>query len=168
MTNTIYPFRVQQFNGEEISLEAYRNKVLLIVNTASQCGLTPQLDGLRQLKESFDGADFEILAFPSNDFAGQEPLQGGELAAFCDAKAPNYKVFDKVHVKGTDAHPLFKFLASKQQNGFSNVKPLWNFHKFLIGANGAFVDHFYPFTKPTATRLRKKIAAQLSLIDKLI
>ncbi|RVT99941.1 glutathione peroxidase [Mucilaginibacter limnophilus] len=161
MTSTIYPFTVEQFNGEEISLSAFKNKVLLIVNTASQCGFTPQLKDLAELKETFAGQDFEILAFPSNDFGGQEPLDGAELEAFCATKASNYRVFNKIRVRGPYAHPLFKFLSDKKQNGIFNATPRWNFTKFLVDRSGKVIDFFYPFTKPTSSKIRKKISRLL-------
>src|ERR1700748_2937601 len=98
--NTIYQFNVQQLDGEEISLSDYKDKVLLVVNTASECGFTPQLKDLVVLKEQFKDKDFEILAFPSNDFGGQEPLEGAELEAFCKNAGANYPVFEKIRVRG--------------------------------------------------------------------
>src|SRR6202012_299765 len=93
---SIYRFNVKKLNGEEVSLADYKDKVLLIVNTASQCGFTPQLKELVELKDSLAGQDFEILAFPSNDFGGQEPLEGEELAQFCEVQRVNYPVFEKI------------------------------------------------------------------------
>src|SRR5665213_2895358 len=98
--NSIYQFNVQTLDGEEISLSEYKDKVLLIVNTASECGFTPQIKELTELKEQFDGKDFEILAFPSNDFGGQEPLEGNEIATFCEIQKINYPVFGKIRVRG--------------------------------------------------------------------
>src|ERR1700761_3321674 len=100
MNNTIYQFTVQTISGQEVSLSAYKNKVLLIVNTASQCGFTPQLKDLVDLKNSFAGQDFEILGFPSNDFGGQEPLEGAQIAEFCEIQHVNYPVFEKIRVRG--------------------------------------------------------------------
>lgn len=159
--NTIYQYDIQKLNGEKFSLSAFKNKVLLIINTASQCGFTPQLKDLAALKEAFAGQDFEILAFPSNDFGRQEPLEGAELTAFCEVNIPNYLVFDKIRVRGPYAHPLFKFLADKKLNGAVRSVPKWNFHKYLIDRSGKVVDFFYPFTKPTSSKIRKKIARLL-------
>lgn len=160
--NSIYQFNVQQLDGEEISLSEYKDKVLLIVNTASQCGFTPQLKDLVDLKTEFQDKDFEILAFPSNDFGGQEPLEGKELLEFCEEAGTNYPVFDKIRVRGPYAHPLYQFLADKKQNGKLKSVPRWNFHKFLISKAGLVTDFFYPFTKPTSSKIRKKIARLLS------
>ncbi len=160
--NSIYQFNIQQLNGEELNLSEYKDKVLLIVNTASQCGFTPQLKDLSALKNEFKDQDFEILAFPSNDFGGQEPLEGHEIDAFCENTGVNYPVFEKIRVRGPYADPLYKFLAEKKQNGKLNSAPRWNFHKYLISKAGLVTDFFYPFTKPTSSKIRKKIARLLS------
>lgn len=151
-------------NGLEESLGAYKNKVLLIVNTASQCGFTPQMKDLVQLKNEFAGLDFEILAFPSNDFGGQEPLEGAGIIQFCENYGSNFHVFDKIRVRGPYAHPLYKFFADKKQNGILSSVPRWNFHKFLVNRLGVVTDFFYPFTKPTSSKIRKKIGRLINEI----
>ena len=163
--NSIYQFNVKKLNGEEISLSDYTNKVLLIVNTASQCGFTPQLKELADLKNEFAGKDFEILAFPSNDFGGQEPLEGNAIAAFCEIQKVNYPVFNKIRVRGPYADSLYKFFADKKKNGKLNSVPRWNFHKFLVNRSGIVTDFFYPFTKPLSSKIRKRIAHLLA-VDK--
>ncbi|HEY8783008.1 MAG TPA: glutathione peroxidase [Mucilaginibacter sp.] len=160
--NNIYRFNVQKLNGEEISLSEYKDKVLLIVNIASQCGFTPQLKELVELKNLFEGKDFEVLAFPSNDFGGQEPLEDSEIATFCEIQKINYPVFEKIRVRGPYAHPLFKFFADKKENRKFNSIPRWNFHKFLIDKSGLVTDFFYPFTKPLSSKIRKRIARLLA------
>jgi glutathione peroxidase len=160
--NSIYRFDVQKLNGEEISLADYKDKVLLIVNTASQCGFTPQIKELTDLKNEFEGKDFEILAFPSNDFGGQEPLEGKELVDFCEIQHVNYPVFEKIRVRGPYAHPLYKFFADKKENGKLHSVPRWNFHKFLINKSGVVTDFFYPFTKPLSSKIRKRITRLLA------
>ncbi|MBS1529054.1 MAG: glutathione peroxidase [Bacteroidetes bacterium] len=158
---SIYQFNVQTLDGEEVSLSEYKDKVLLIVNTASECGFTPQLHDLAVLKDEFVGTDFEILAFPSNDFGNQEPLDGPKLADFCLKEGANYPVFDKIRVRGPYAHPLYKFFADRKQNGKLKSVPKWNFHKFLVDKAGVVTDFFYPFTKPTSGKIRKKISRLL-------
>ena len=158
---SIYQFNVLQLNGEELSLSEYKDKVLLIVNTASQCGFTPQLKELADLKKGFPGNDFEILAFPSNDFGGQEPLEGKAIEDFCETQEVNYPVFEKIRVRGPYAHPLYNFLADKKQNGKLSSVPRWNFHKFLINKSGQVTDFFYPFTKPTTSKIKKQITRLL-------
>src|ERR1700712_4501477 len=160
--NSIYQFNLQRLDGEQISLSDYKDKVLLIVNTASQCGFTPQLKDLTALKNEFIDKDFEILAFPSNDFGGQEPLDGNGIAEFCKETGVNYPVFEKIRVRGPYADPLYKFFADKKQNGKLSSVPRWNFHKFLISKAGLVTDFFYPFTKPTSSKIRKKINRLLS------
>jgi len=160
---SIYRFNVQKLNGEDIALSDYKNKVLLIVNTASQCGFTPQLKELAALKNEFKEQDFEVLAFPSNDFGGQEPLEGEALGAFCEAFGANFPIFDKIRVRGPYADPLYQFFADKKQNGRLSSVPRWNFHKFLIGRDGMVTDFFYPFTKPDSSKVRKKITRLLAV-----
>jgi glutathione peroxidase len=157
----IYQFKVNKLNGEEVSLSAYKDKVLLIVNTASQCGFAPQLADLVELKKIFQGQDFEILDFPSNDFGGQEPLNGEELVSYCEIQHVNFPVFDKIRVRGPYAHPLYKYFADKKENGKFNSTPRWNFHKFLINRNGMVSDFYFPFTKPTISRIKKQITRLL-------
>jgi glutathione peroxidase len=159
----IYQFDVQKISGEEISLSGYKDKVLLVVNTASQCGFTPQFKDLVALKEQFKDKDFEILAFPSNDFGGQEPLEGEAITAFCESYGANFPVFDKIRVRGPYAHPLYKFFGDKKENGKLSSVPRWNFHKFLIDKTGKVTDFFYPFTKPNSSKIRKKIERLLAV-----
>jgi glutathione peroxidase len=154
---SVYQFTVQQLNGEELSLAKYKGKVLLIVNTASQCGFTPQLADLVQLKKEFVDQEFEILAFPSNDFGGQEPLEGAAIEQFCSNYGNNFPVFEKIRVRGPYAHPLYKYLSDKKENGKLTSTPRWNFHKYLVDGNGTVIDYFFPFTKPTSSKIRKKI-----------
>ena len=160
--NSIYRFNVQKLDGEEVNLSEYKDKVLLVVNTASQCGFTPQLKELAALKKEFLDKDFEILAFPSNDFGGQEPLEGRALAEFCEVQEVNYPVFDKIRVRGPYAHPLYNFFGNKKENGKMNSVPRWNFHKYLIDKSGRVVDFYFPFTKPTSSKIRKRITRLLS------
>ena len=159
---SVHQFEVQQMNGEMMSLKEFDNKVLLIVNTATDCGFTPQLKDLEALRLELEGQDFEILAFPSNDFGGQEPREGEEILAFCQATYDtHFQVFEKIRVRGQYAHPLFRFLSDKKQNGQVGASPRWNFHKYLINREGEVVDFFYPFTKPNSTKVKKKILKQL-------
>ena len=159
--NSIYPFKVETLNGKEVSLADYSNKVLLIVNTASQCGFAPQIKDLTTLKSDISNSDFEILAFPSADFGNQEPLDANGLTEFCEIQQINYPLFQKIRVRGTYAHPLYKFFADKNQNGKLSSVPRWNFHKFLIDRKGVVNDFFYPFTLPTSSKIRKQVSRLL-------
>ena len=155
---SVYQFTVQRLNGTETNLLDYKGKVLLIVNTASEGGFTPQLKDLEKLYKDHEGDDFEILAFPSNDFGGQEPLEGAAISTFCEVNfGVSFPVFDKIRVRGEYAHPLYKFLSDKKLNGSVGASPRWNFHKYLINKEGEIVDFFYPFTKPSSSRIKKKI-----------
>ncbi|PWS29981.1 glutathione peroxidase [Pedobacter paludis] len=160
----IYPFKVRKINGEEQPLSAFKNKVILIVNTASECGFTPQLKELQQLKDEINNSDFEILGFPTNDFGKQEPLNGSDISAFCEINhGVKFPVFDKIMVRGAHVHPLYQFLSDKKQNGKLSSKPRWNFHKYLINKNGELVDFFFPFTKPLSSKIKKKVQRLLNL-----
>lgn len=155
---SIHQFTVKNAQGEEVSLKQYEGKVLLIVNTASKCGFTGQLDGMEQLRQEFQAEGFEILAFPSNDFAGQEPLEGEAIAQFCQLNySASYPIFDKIHVKGGNSHELFKFLSNKDENGKVASVPKWNFHKYLINKQGEVVDYFYTITNPNSKKIKKAI-----------
>jgi glutathione peroxidase len=157
-TTSIYQFQAKLISGKEQDFSAYKGKVVLIVNIASACGLTPQLKELQQLRDEFPDQDFEILGFPSNDFGGQEPLEGTAINDFCEVNyGVKFPIFGKSVVKGPEAIPLYKFLGSKNLNGKVTSRPRWNFHKYLIDKNGRVVDFFYPFTKPLSLRIKKKI-----------
>jgi glutathione peroxidase len=150
-TNSIHQFSVRTINGSWKNLSDYSNKVLLIVNIASACGLVGQLKEMEALREEFSGQDFEILAFPSNDFGRQEPLESSAVRDFCEMNyGVRFSVFEKISVRGKNAHPLYQFLTIKS-------KPRWNYHKFLINKQGIVVDYFYPFTKPLSSKIVKKI-----------
>jgi glutathione peroxidase len=154
----IHSFSVQNIEGDFVDLSAYKDKVLLIVNTASECGFTPQYKELEQLYKLYKDRGFEILAFPSNDFGKQEPLEGKNLKNFCDLHFRiTFPLFEKVHVTGYKAIPLFQFLSNKNLNGKVNMSPKWNFQKYLINRRGEVVDYFFPFTRPTSSSIRKAI-----------
>ena len=158
--DNIYNYEVEEIGGNIITLEKYRGKVLLITNTASKCGLTPQYDGLQNLYDNYKDQGFEVLAFPSNNFLGQEPLQGEALQSFCSLNFnTTFPVFERINVKGRNAHPLFKFLASKTS------KPKWNFHKYLVDREGRVVAAFLPVTKPENSKVIELIEKQLSISE---
>jgi glutathione peroxidase len=157
-SKSIYNFTVNDIDGNAVSLDQYKGKVLLIVNTASKCGFTPQLDDMEKLYEEYKDEGFEILAFPSNDFSGQEPLEGEALKQFCVLEYnAKYPIFDKVHVKGEAADPVFEFLSDKSLNGKVNSIPKWNFHKYLVDKEGKVVDYYYSITSPTSRKIKRNI-----------
>ena len=148
MINSIYDFRVKQTDGNETDLTGYKGKVLLIVNTASKCGYTPQFEGLQKLYEKYSSYGFTVLGFPCNQFAGQDPGTDEEIKSFCSLNyGVTFPVFSKIEVNGTNEHPLYKFLKSKA-SGFFSRKIKWNFTKFLVDKNGNIIKRFSPATKP--------------------
>jgi len=148
---SIYDFKVNTIDGEEITLENYKGKVLLIVNTASRCGLTPHYEGLQHLYETYNDKGLVVLGFPCNQFAGQEPGTEEEIKSFCEL---NYKVtfpmFSKVDVKGDQAHPLYTYLLENTPAPYKTGDIEWNFVKFLIDRDGHIVKQFSAKTEPSA------------------
>ena len=147
----IYSFSARSLNGDDISLERYRGKVLLIVNTASECGFTPQYAGLQQLYQSYAARGFEVLGFPCNQFGKQEPGDAGQIGAFCEKNyGVTFPMFDKIDVNGEHAHPLYRYLTSEAPGvlGIEAIK--WNFTKFLVDRDGNIVKRYAPTTKPEA------------------
>ena len=164
---TIYPFKLKLLNGKEKVLADFEGKVILIVNTASGCGFTPQFKDLEELRKEFDSQKFEILAFPSNDFGQQEPLNDEAIGKFCAINYhTHFTIFKKTRVRGDYAAPLFKFLSDKKLNGNVNSSPRWNFHKYLVNSKGEVVDYFYSFTKPNSSKIKKKIQKLLTTTQK--
>ena len=140
----------------------YKGKVLLVVNTASQCGFTPQYKGLEAIYQKFKDRGFAVLGFPSNQFGQQEPGSDTEIAEFCEMNfGVSFPLFSKVDVNGADAHPLFKFLTSTKPGLLGSEGIKWNFTKFLIGKDGAVIDRYAPNTKPEdlAKDIEKALAA---------
>ena len=150
---TITDFTVKAANGTPASLAAYAGKVLLIVNTASKCGFTPQYDGLEALHRDYADRDFEVLAFPCNQFGGQEPGDAAEIANFCTLTYDvTFPVFAKIDVNGAGADPLFERLKSDAPGVLGSKAIKWNFTKFLVGRDGEVVDRYAPTTKPEDIR----------------
>ena len=149
----ITDFTVKNADGIATSLEPHRGKVLLIVNTASKCGFTPQYDGLEALHRDYADRGFEVLAFPCNQFGGQEPGDAAEIANFCTLTYDvTFPVFAKIDVNGAGADPLFERLKSDAPGVLGSKAIKWNFTKFLIGRDGAVRDRYAPTTKPEDIR----------------
>lgn len=147
--STLHDFSANGLDGRIVDLKRYQGKVVLVVNTASKCGLTPQYAGLEALHEKYGKRGLEVLGFPCNQFAGQEPGSAEEIGAFCQKNyGVSFQMFDKVEVNGEGAHPLYKWLAQAAPGllGFEAIK--WNFTKFLVGPDGAVVKRFAPQTEP--------------------
>lgn len=144
----IYDFVVQKSNGEDYKLEEYKGKVMLIVNTASECGFTPQFEGLQALYEKYKDQGFVILGFPCNQFGGQEPGSGAEANQNCKINyGVTFPIHEKVDVKGENQHPLFRYLTDAAK-GMLSDKIKWNFTKFLVDRDGNVVSRFSPQKKP--------------------
>lgn len=181
MTNDFFEIPVKTIDGQETNLDDYKGKTLLIVNVASKCGLTPQYEGLEKLYESYRDKGFEILAFPSNDFKGQEPGTEEEIKEFCSTTYNvQFPMFSKIGINGEERHPLYKNLIEAHSEtdvnngdgmeerlrnfGHTRVDPtdvLWNFEKFLVSKNGEVAARFAPDVTPDDPRLTEKIEADL-------
>ncbi len=154
----IHNLEAIDLRGDTVSFHAYEGKVLLIVNTASECGFTPQYEALEKIYKTYSAQGFEVLAFPSNDFGGQEPLKGLEIADFCEKEyQTTFKIFGKSHVKGPEQNAIFKFLSEKDLNGKVGIAPIWNFQKYLVNRKGEVVDYFLPTTSPTSGKVIRHI-----------
>jgi glutathione peroxidase len=157
---SIYDFSAKSLSGEEIPISAFKGKVLLIVNTASKCGFTPQYSGLEQLHRKYGARGFEVLAFPCNQFGAQEPGDAHEIANFCTLNYDvTFPVFAKIEVNGQGTHPLYRFLKQAKRGFLGSQSVKWNFTKFLAGRDGTVKGRFAPMTKPG--KLESRIEALL-------
>ena len=146
---SVYDYSAKTLDGQDVSLADYRGQVLLIVNTASKCGFTPQYEGLEALYKAYRDRGFTVLAFPCNQFGAQEPGNAEEIASFCSLTYDvTFPVMSKIDVNGADAHPLYKFLKKEQKGVLGTEAIKWNFTKFLIGKDGEVVERFAPTGKP--------------------
>ena len=143
-----YDLEAKTLQGKTIPMRAYKGKTVVVVNTASKCGLTPQYEGLEELYENYKDQGLEILGFPCNQFGNQEPGSADDIEAFCQLNyGVSFTMFDKVDVNGSQTHPIFKYLKS-ELGGFLGSKIKWNFTKFLIDKSGKPVKRYAPITKP--------------------
>ena len=145
---SVYDFSVKNIRGKDVKLDSYKGKALLIVNTASECGFTPQYKGLEALYEKLHGKGLEILGFPCNQFGAQEKGTEEEIGEFCQVNyGVTFPMFAKVDVNGDDAHPLFRWLKSEKK-GLLGGRIKWNFTKFLVGRDGEVIARYAPNTEP--------------------
>ena len=143
-----YNLEAKKINGEMVSMSEYKGKTIIVVNTASKCGFTPQFEGLEKLYEKYKDQGLVILGFPCNQFGKQEPGAGEEIEEFCQVNyGVSFPIFDKVNVNGSSTHPIFKYLKSNL-GGFLGSSIKWNFTKFVIDKNGKPIKRFSPITKP--------------------
>jgi len=146
---TVYDFDVTAIDGSTDSMERFRGQTLLIVNVASECGMTPQYAGLESLYRKYQSRGFVVLGFPCNQFGGQEPGSNAEIAEFCSDKYDvTFPMFSKVDVNGERAHPLFEFLKARQRGVLGTTAIKWNFTKFLVDRDGEVIERFGPQEPP--------------------
>ena len=156
-SESIYDFEMVAINGEKISLEAYKGKKILIVNTASECGYTPQYADLQKLHELY-GGKVTVLGFPANNFGSQEPGSNEEIATFCSENYNvSFQMFEKISVKGDDMDDLYKWLTDKSLNGWNEDAPGWNFCKYLIDENGELIKFYASAINPMGAEIIEAI-----------
>jgi len=144
-----FDYTVQSISGEEIKLSQFKGKKILVVNTASKCGLTPQYEVLEELYKQYSDKDFVIIGFPANNFGAQEPGSNEEIATFCKANyGVSFPMMAKISVKGDDMHELYQWLTQKEKNGVEDTEVAWNFQKYLIEENGNYVAMVAPQESP--------------------
>lgn len=144
---SIYDFTLNDIDGKPVSLSAYKGKVVVIVNTASQCGLVGQLGEIQKFYEKYKDKGVVVLGFPANNFLGQEPLNNADIKTFCSKNyGVTFPMFEKISVKGDGMHPLYKYLTEKAENGITDAPVKWNYQKFIIDKNGHVVCAISPRT----------------------
>lgn len=155
---TIYQFTVEDINGKPFALADLKGKKVMIVNTASKCGLTPQYKELEALYKQYKDKDFIIIGFPANNFLGQEPGSNEQIASFCSINyGVTFPMMSKISVKGKNMHPLYQFLTQKSKNGVEDSKVQWNFQKYLIGRDGKLEKVIAPKTLPSSDEVTQWI-----------
>jgi glutathione peroxidase len=163
MTKSIHDFSAKTIDGKPRSLADYRGKVALVVNVASECGLTPQYKGLEELHETYASRGLAVLGFPANEFGAQEPGSDDQIQTFCSTKfGVKFDMFSKVKVKGPGIDPLFAYLTSAETNPKFSGDIKWNFNKFLVGKNGEVLARFEPQVEPTSPEVKAAIEKALA------
>ena len=159
---SVHDFTVKNIDGKDVTLSAYKGKITLLVNVASKCGYTPQYEGLQAVYTKYKEQGLEILGFPANNFMGQEPGTNEEIKTFCQTKYNvSFPLFAKISVKGTDIHPLYQFLTSKETNPEFGGDITWNFNKFLLDRNGKIIARFETKEKPEGEKITHAIEQAL-------
>ncbi|TXK72136.1 glutathione peroxidase [Mesonia sp. K4-1] len=149
MSNTIYQFKVDDIEGKEFDLATLKGKKVMLVNTASKCGLTPQYEQLEEIYKEYKNDNFMVIGFPANNFASQESGSDEDIAQFCERNyGVTFPMMSKISVKGYDMHPLYQFLTQKSKNGLEDSEVQWNFQKYLINEEGKLVKVIDPRTLP--------------------
>ena len=154
---------MKDIKGQDVPLAAFRGRVLLVVNVASKCGLTPQYEGLQELYDRYKDKGLEILAFPANNFLRQEPGTDSEIQQFCSTTySVTFRLFSKISVKGKDIHPLYQFLTGRETNPGFHGKIGWNFAKFLADRQGTVIGRFEPKVNPTSPEVISAVEKALA------
>ena len=157
-SKSFYDFKVKTIDGKPFDLNTLKGKKILVVNTASKCGLTPQYEQLEALYKKYGGNKFTIIGFPANNFMGQEPGTNEEIKEFCSVNyGVTFQMMSKISVKGDDIDPLYKWLTNKEENGVMDAPVKWNFQKFMIDENGKLVDMVPPKELPNSDKIIKWI-----------
>ena len=152
-TASFYNLEANSIDGVAIKMSGFKDKNTLIVNVASECGYTPQYKGLQDLHDKYKDR-LNILAFPSNDFLGQEPGSNKDIKNFCEVNfGVKFDIFEKISVKGKEAHPIYKWLSDKDLNGWNDSAPIWNFSKYLIDVDGNLIGYWGPSIKPQSKEI---------------
>ncbi|TAH24902.1 MAG: glutathione peroxidase [Cytophagales bacterium] len=158
MQGSIYEFKIKSIDGKEIDFSQYKGKKILIVNTASECGYTPQYSELQKLHETH-GDKVVVLGFPCNDFGGQEPGAEKDIKSFCQKNyGVSFQLFEKVHVKGANIAPIYQWLTNKSKNGWNDKAPAWNFNKYLINEKGELIKYYPSSVAPMSKELIEAIS----------
>ena len=148
-TQTVYDFEARQIDGQNIALSEFRGKVMLIVNTASQCGFTPQFGGLEELHKTYSDQGLAVLGFPCNQFGAQDPGTDSDIASFCQVNyGVSFPMMSKIDVNGHTAHPLYQWLSAEAPGLLGSKSIKWNFTKFLVGKDGKVIKRYAPLDKP--------------------
>lgn len=161
-TKKFYDFKLKSIEGKEIDFSTYKGKKVLIVNTASECGYTPQYTALEELHQKHQNK-VTILGFPANNFGGQEPGENAEIATFCQRNfGVTFQLFQKSDVVGENQNPLYQWLTNKELNGWNKIAPSWNFCKYLVGENGELLKVYTPSVSPMSEELLKDLSTPAS------
>jgi glutathione peroxidase len=154
---TLYSVKINSISGSEINLEDYKGKKILFVNVASECGFTPQYEGLQELYELYKDK-LMVIGVPSNQFGKQEPGSAEQIQSFCKINyGVTFLITEKVDVKGDDQHPLYTWLTKKENNGVKSSSVKWNFQKYLVDENGVLIDYYFSLTKPMSNKITKQL-----------
>lgn len=157
-SSSIHQFTAKSIEGKLIDFSSFKGKKLLIVNTASECGLTPQFKQLQELFDKYKDRNFMIIGFPSNDFGQQDPGTNSEIKSFCERNyGVSFLMMEKIHVKGGEINPVYKWLTEKKENGVMSSQVKWNFQKYMVDENGYLVDMVVPWKKPNTRKIVKWI-----------